>query len=399
MNVPTVEPAEVLRRADAVVIDLRSPGEFEEDHLPGALNVPLFDDAERALIGTLYKRSSADAAFEEGRRAAAGRIAGLVRDVADAIGWTPPAADLEERLVELTEGGIEALEAVLEARRAEHLPDAPVVLHCWRGGLRSRSVVAFLRALGLDRAVGLEGGYRAWRQLVREELARWNAPPVYVLRGLTGVGKTLALRELERIAGDCVVDLEALAGHRSSILGMVGLAPRTQKAFDTGLFARLGRLSGEAVVFEGESRKVGDVTLPERVWTALQGGTNLLLEAPIARRVEVLIEDYLSTPGSRDELRAQLPFIERRLGPVKWDGVLVGLLDERREDELVEQLLEHYYDPLYRHSEKGRTYAAHIEASDPRRAAEEIAAWIELRRSAARAPGPRAPERATRRES
>jgi tRNA 2-selenouridine synthase len=383
VNVPTADPAEVLAHAGAVVIDLRSPGEFALDHLPGAFNVPLFDDAERALIGTLYKQDSPDAAFAEGRRAAASRIAGLVREVAQAVAWTPPDADLEGRLVDLTEQGIGALEAALEAQRAARLPEAPVILHCWRGGLRSRSVVAFLRALGLDRAVGLEGGYRGWRRAVLDGLAEWRSPPTFVLRGLTGVGKTLVLRELERRRPEWVVDLEGLAGHRSSILGMVGLEPRTQKAFDSGLFARLARGFDGAVVFEGESRKVGDIILPVRVWDAIGGGTNLLLEAPIARRVQVLIDDYLATPGSRHELRAQLPFIEERLGPVKWKGVLVGLLDERCEAELVELLLEHYYDPLYRHSEKGRAYAARIDASDPRRAAAEIEAHIGPRASGA----------------
>jgi len=384
VNVPTVEPADVLRTG-ALVIDLRSPGEYAEDHLPGAVNVPLFDDAERALIGTLYKRASPGVAFEEGRRVALRRIAGLIEEIARVSDWTPPATDLEGRLLELTEQGIEALEAALETGRAERGPDVPVVLHCWRGGLRSRSVVAFLRALGLARAVGLEGGYRAWRREVVDGLARWSSPPAFVLRGLTGVGKTLVLRELERLHPDWVVDLEALAGHRSSILGMVGLEPCSQKAFDTGLFTQLSRAARDVVVFEGESRKVGDAVLPERVWSALQGGTNLLLEAPVARRVEVLIEDYLETSGSRDELRARLPFIERRLGPVKWNGRLVALLDEHREAELVELLLEHYYDPLYRHSEPGRTYAAHIDSTDPLLAAEEIAAWIEARASASAA--------------
>ncbi len=377
MNVPTVEAAAVFDRAASVVIDLRAPGEFAADHIPGAVNVPLFDDAERALIGTLYKRASPEAAFEQGRRAATRRIAGLVREVGRAAGWSAPFDDLEGRLAELTEGGIEALEATLETRRSERIPAAPVVLHCWRGGLRSRSVVAFLRALGFDRAVGLEGGYRAWRRVVLDGLEGWSTPPAFVLRGLTGVGKTLVLRELDRRRPGWVVDLEALAGHRSSILGMVGLEPRSQKAFDSGLFARLTRGFEGAAVFEGESRKVGDVVLPLSVWTAIQEGTNVLLETRAERRVQVLIDDYLATPGSRDELRAKLPFIERRLGATKWDGKLVDLLDRHAEAELVELLLEHYYDPLYRHSEKGRTCAHRIDSTDPLQAAREIERWIQ----------------------
>jgi tRNA 2-selenouridine synthase len=220
---------------------------------------------------------------------------------------------------------------------------------------------------------------------VLSELAGWRAPPTFVLRGLTGVGKTLVLRALERRQPGWTVDLEGLAGHRSSILGMVGLEPVSQKRFDSRLCARLARGFAGPAVFEGESRKVGDVTLPSAVWAALQGGTNALLEAPLERRVDVLIEDYLARAENRPALRAQLPFIEDRLGAGA-RGALVALLDGGRERELVRILLQRYYDPLYRHSERGRTYAARFDAGDPERAAREIAGWIDqtLRHSSAR---------------
>jgi len=377
--VPTVSPLAALDAMESggVVIDLRAPAEYALDHLPGASNVPLFDDAERALIGTLYRRESPAAAFEQGRRAARDRIAPLIEEVGELAGWSPPAGDYAGAVIDATEGGIGVLESQLAPRRAGRPPSRPVVLHCWRGGLRSRSVVAFLRALGLDRAVGMEGGYRGWRRAVLDGLEAWSPPPTAVIRGLTGVGKTLVLRELERLRPGWTVDLEGLAGHRSSILGMVGLQPRTQKAFDSGLFVRLRRRPRAPVVFEGESRKVGDVILPATVWDALQQGANVLLEAPVERRVQVLTEDYLASPESRDELRGQLPFIEQRLGRTKWRGRLVGLLDAGREGELVELLLRHYYDPLYRHSEQGREVALTIDSSDPAAAAARIAEWID----------------------
>ena len=205
------------------VIDLRSPSEHAEDHVPGAVNVPLFDDVERALIGTLYRVSSPQAAFEEGRRAARAGIGALVGAVAAAAGWSAPALDLPARVDGLTAGGFERLEGRLRAQPRAAAPPGAVVLHCWRGGLRSRSVIAFLRGLGLERAVGLTGGYKGWRARVRAELDGWQAPPAFVLRGFTGVGKTLVLRALEARRPGLTVDLEALAGHRSSILGMVCL--------------------------------------------------------------------------------------------------------------------------------------------------------------------------------
>jgi len=175
------------------------------------------------------------------------------------------------------------------------------------------------------------------------------------------------------------VDLEGLAGHRSSILGMVGLAPVTQKRFDSALAERLrGGLPG-LVVYEGESRKVGDAIIPSSVWESMRAGVSLELTASTSRRVAVLTEDYLARQENRGELRAQLPFIEARLGSARYAGALVGMLDSGREDELVELLLDLYYDPLYRHSEQSYAYAWSVDTGDPVRAAGEIATWIEER--------------------
>ena len=366
-----------LRRRELVVVDLRSPSEFARDHLPGARNAPLFDDVERRVIGTLYARRSPEEAFEEGRRRTLAGVGSLCASVAEAAGWEVPAADLAERVEHWTRGGLRGLEGRLVP---EPLPADPppgtVVLHCWRGGLRSRSVLALVRGLGLERAVGLAGGYKAWRGYVRAELAAWRPPPAFVLRGWTGVGKTLVLRALERLRPGWTLDLEGLAGHRSSILGMVGLEPCSQKAFETRLVQRLWSGLAGHVVLEGESRKVGDVILPPAVWRALQGGTNLWLEAPLARRVEVLVEDYLAAEANREELARQLPFLEQRLGQ-RWRGELTGLLEAGREHELVEVLLARYYDPRYAHSERGRRNAASFDATDPEACAAELAAWIE----------------------
>ena len=374
--VPTASVAEVLDLEEALVVDLRSPTEHARDHVPGAVNVPLFDDDERALIGTLYARVSPDAAFEEGRRRALARIAALVAEVARHAGWEAPEVDLAERVQGLTEGGIRRVEGRLVGRPAERLAPRPVVLHCWRGGLRSRSVVALLRELGYEEAVGLEGGYKEYRRAVVARLDAWEAPPTFVLRGLTGVGKTLVLREIERLRPGWTLDLEGLAGHRSSILGMVGLAPCSQKTFESRLLARLERGFPGPCVVEGESRKVGDAVLPASVWRALQGGTSVELRAGTERRVEVLVEDYLAREENRAELRARLPFLEQRLGP-RWAGTLVELLDARRDEDLVRVLLERYYDPLYRRSEKGRRIAATLDATDPAAAAARAVGWIE----------------------
>ncbi|NOT30904.1 MAG: tRNA 2-selenouridine(34) synthase MnmH [Planctomycetes bacterium] len=393
LPVPMASAAAVLDRRPRHLIDLRSPAEFTADHLPGAVNVPLFDDLERALIGTLYARKSPESAFEEARVRTRAKIAVFAAEIAERCGWELPVLDLEQRVEHLTAFGIARLERELASDPAEPTPDS-VVLYCWRGGLRSRSVVTLLRGLGREEVLGIEGGYRAYRQQVRGRIEAWCAPRSFVLRGLTGVGKTLVLRELARLRPEWVLDLEGMAGHRSSILGMVGLEPASQKLFESRLAERIGRDFGGTCVIEGESRKVGDLILPEPVWRALDGGVALELTAQPARRVRVLLEDYLVSPESRAELACQLPFIETRLGS-RWNGELVAMLASGREAELVELLLQRYYDPLYGHSERGRRYAASFDSTHPRVAATEIVRWIERQLASARTLAPAAGARSS----
>ena len=380
-SVPMMTIERALAVEDLLVIDLRSPAEFAVDHLPGAHNVPLFGDVDRALIGLLYKQFSPSAAFAEGRAALAGRIEELTAEIAELVGWELPRADLRARLLAATEDGIEKLESALEAQVTQSPPARPVLLHCWRGGLRSRSVVSFLRGLGLDRAIGLTSGYKAWRRHALDTISAFDVEgpprtPAFVLRGLTGVGKTLVLRELERQCPGWTFDLEAQAGHRSSLLGMVGLEPVSQKGFETRIAQRLLAGFPGPVVFEGESRKVGDVVIPAPVWSAMKGALSIELTAPTDVRVRVLSDDYMADESSWPKLREQLAAVEARM---ERRAPLVQLFDERRTDELVEVLLERYYDPLYRHSESKYSYSTSIDSSDPERAAREIAEWIRRR--------------------
>jgi len=360
----------------AAFIDLRSPSEFENDHIPGAINVPLFDDMTRAFVGLLYRQFSPEAAFQEGRATVAQGIAELVRDVARVIEWDVSTEDLAERVIAMTSGGVERMERAFEPTIVDRAPSHPVVFSCARGGLRSRSVVALMRAIGLDRAVGLEGGYRAYRSRVMTGLESWTPPRrVVSLRGLTGVGKTLVLRAIEELRPGWTLDLEGIAGHRSSLLGMVGLRPVSQKAFESGLLARAGvGYPGGVLVVEGESRKVGDVVIPARIWESMRAATNVEITASTERRVAVLSEDYLADPASRPKLREQLLTVGERM-----DGQpdLAGLLDRDEITELVEVLLERYYDPLYRRSEEGKEYALRVTAETAEAAAREVVGWIE----------------------
>jgi tRNA 2-selenouridine synthase len=375
--IPRLTAREMANARPALVVDLRSPSEFAEDHVPGAVNVPLFDDVQRALVGTLYRQVSPSAAFDEGRAIVRSKIRDMVGEISRVTHWSPRADDVEARVERMTSGGYDQMAAALMSVPSGETPNAPIVMHCWRGGLRSRSVIGLVRALGLDRATMLVGGYKGYRAFVNEELGCCTLPQAIVLRGLTGVGKTLVLREIERLRHGSTLDLEFFAGHRSSLLGMVGLKPCSQKTFESRLCERITRGFGDFVIMEGESRKVGDAIVPNRVWSALTGGVSVHVDAALDRRVEVLCRDYLADDASRAELRARLPHVEERLTRATDAPSLVSMLDAGSERELVELLLERYYDPLYRHSQKGLDFAARFDASDPTRAAREILAWVD----------------------
>lgn len=382
-GVPAIAPRAALAARDALLIDLRAPVEYGEDHLEGAHNVPLFDDVERALVGTLYARQSPEKAFEAARELVLEHVGGLVRRIEELAGWKADGRDLRAAVESITAGGIAELERRVASRAIAELPGRAVVLHCWRGGLRSRSVATLVRALGLERAVVIEGGYKACRAEIVRSLEAFRAPETFVLHGLTGVGKTLVLRELERLRPGWTIDLEALAQHRSSVLGGAGLAPVSQRRFESALARRIeGGLAGP-LVLEGESRKVGNVIVPGPLWRALEGGVSLELVAPLERRIDVLVADYLALPGSRAELVEGLEFLETKLDS-KGREPLVRLLETGRERELVALLLERWYDPRYRHSEQGRRHLARFEASDPAACARAIAGWIEERAALAR---------------
>lgn len=334
MSIPrlTYDEARLLRGARWV--DLRSPSEHARDAIPGAVNVPLFDDAERALIGTLYKQVSPEAAYAQGLALVTPRLEELV----EAVNTVPH-----------TTGGIRPM--VCGTVLGDAARDAGLVLYCWRGGMRSRSVAELMRGRGRRVSV-LDGGYKSYRSWVMLRLAAWPPPgpsPFVMISGATGTGKTLLLQELEAAAPGSTLDLEACAGHRSSILGAVGRRPASQPAFESRIAARLDRLGAPPWFVEAESRKVGDAIVPDALWRAMRSGHVVELSAEPATRVRILVEDYLASPGAAEQIGARLPFLENRLGPT-WSGRLLALHAAGRFDEVAALLLEHYYDPLYRHS-------------------------------------------------
>jgi tRNA 2-selenouridine synthase len=293
-------------------IDVRSPGEFAEDHVPGAINLPVLDDAERTLVGTIYVQTSAFDARKVGAAIVARNVAGIV-----------------ERFV-----------------RDKPREWAPLV-YCWRGGQRSRALVHVLSEIGF-RAVQLDGGYRAYRRHVVAMLAQWPRQFRYrVICGLTGSGKS---RLIEAIAaeGGQVLDLERLARHRGSLLGDIPGAPQpTQKAFESAIFDALGTFDPARPVFvESESRRIGRLQVPEALLDAMRASACIRLETPQPLRVTMLEADYGHLAQDATLLEAQLAPLARLHGKaavVRWTEMRSRGLAR----ELAADLLESHYDPSY----------------------------------------------------
>lgn len=304
-----------LRRRGALLVDVRSPAEFDETTIPGAINVPIFSNAERAEIGTLYK--------QVGRK------------------------DARRRGIEIVSPRIPHILAQIEQARDPNSP--PAVIFCWRGGQRSLAISTFLNLAGIP-AWQLTGGHKAFRRYLANYFQQTDFGRVLVVRGLTGVGKTQLLHRLQQ-EGYPVVDLEGLANHRGSAFGGLGMGdqPR-QKLFEARLWAQLEQNTDAGyLVTEGESRHIGRLIVPPRFHAAMQEQVSIWVEAPIDYRVKVILDDY----PARDDLSATfeppIRALKERLGKAAIADLL-DLLNQKRWPELARRLMIDYYDPLYMHS-------------------------------------------------
>lgn len=297
-----------------VWIDVRSEGEFAESRIPEAINVPLFNDSERAQVGTVYKQVGPVEARELGLQIASAKLPQLVQAIQEAA-----------------EGG------------------QPVV-YCWRGGMRSKSITTILDLMGME-ALRLEGGYRAYREYVQRRLTEYHVQPrAVVLHGMTGVGKTEILRSLQS-EGVPVLDLEGLAGHKGSAFGSISEHPRNQRMFDSLLLEALDSLQDQAFfLMEAESKRIGRVQMPDFLLNTKEKGLHLLLEAPLEIRVERTLKQYMAgDPEFADKLRRALESIQKAFTPDQREW-LQEKTEARHYHELVRFLLVEYYDPRYRHA-------------------------------------------------
>lgn len=325
---------------DPLIIDVRTPAEFEEDHVPGAINLPVLSNDARDVVGTIYHQESQFKA----RRIGAQKICRNVPGIIDAI---------EQR------------------RRNEQ----PLLLYCWRGGLRSESLAIILKKIGYP-VYRIKGGYKAYRHHVLEyfEDRNWNRR-ILTIYGLTGAGKTRLLKRLDKQEHP-VLNLEEAAGHRGSVFGDVGKAPQpSQKTFESSLFHQL-QMNETPIVTEGESRRIGRREIPGPLFDALRDPPRIWLETSMQQRVENIVRDY-DIQAERSTLTNRLEQLTDRLGA----STVQQLQKDLRNDHVrsvVRSLLEQYYDPAYRSScPDPSEYTRVLDGNQPEQAVQQLTSMLE----------------------
>ncbi len=308
------------------IIDVRSAGEFVTGTIPGAINIPLFDEDERGVIGTIY------------RQGGHGGHGGHARAVDQGFEY------VEKRLATL----------VASFQPFQH---QPLAICCARGGMRSLSVVNLLAQAGFA-ACQLKGGYKEYRRNVLDCLESFQ-PRLIVIHGLTGTGKTRILQRLKR-----AIDLEDLAGHRSSLFGGLDRQPSNQRTFESRLAETIASLGEEPYFIEGESRKIGRVFIPKPLAQAMKQAVLVNIHCSLETRIIRIIEDY---PVTDDKILQQMDAILRSLKQkmgVEQVERMCGLLRAGKLPELVRILLLEYYDKRYGKSMSEYQFSLDISAED-----------------------------------
>lgn len=344
MPVESVDIAGFLKLCrDTPVIDVRSPSEFRHAHIPGAVNVPLFTDEERSEIGTLYKRKGRETAVMRGLDFFGPRMKDLIQKVS----------------------GV----AVENSKtRGSDTLGRRVLIHCWRGGMRSASVAWLLDLYGFD-AITLSGGYKTYRSWV---LRSFENPYIFkVLGGYTGSNKTMILRHMREQYGAAVLDLEGLASHRGSAFGSLGLdAQPSQEMFENLLADSLFELTGATsqvtrdetvtehattvVWMEDESQRIGKVIIPKSLWERMRTQPVVFLDVPFHDRLENICREYGSF--EKDQLVAAITRIRKRLGGLEAKNAIGSIIEDDVGTSF--EILLRYYDKTYEKSLLNRPESA-----------------------------------------
>ena len=306
----------------SIIIDVRSPAEYEHAHIPGALNLPLFDNDERAMIGTTYKKQSREAAIKAGLPLFGNKMLPMIETVES---W------------------------MAAAQKENHLTKPTLYVHCWRGGMRSAAVAWLLDLYGY-KVIQLTGGYKAYRNWVLEQFT--IAYPLKVLGGYTGSGKTEILHALQE-KNYSVIDLEGLAHHKGSAFGAIGqLAQPSQEMFENILAKKLWEVNKnkKPIWIEDESQRIGTVLIPTPLFHLMRNSTCYFMTIPFEQRLLFILEGY----GKFDaqSLIEATERIQKRLGGLETKNAVEHIMQGELKEAF--SILLKYYDKWYEKNAKNQ---------------------------------------------
>jgi tRNA 2-selenouridine synthase len=301
-----IEAHQISELTDALkIIDVRSPKEFSQGHIPGAYNLPLFSNEERALVGTCYKQKGKEPAIKIGLEIVGPKMASFIED----------------------------------AQKIS--PNKQILVHCWRGGMRSSSMAWLLELTGFDVSI-LKGGYKAYRNFA---LAIFNEDyKLKILGGKTGSGKTQLLHQMNKL-GIQIIDLEAIAHHKGSAFGKIGHdAQPTSEQFENNLAMALQTLNAKKEIWlEDESKGIGKCFIPMNFWQKMRLAPLFVVSINDEKRIENLLKDYGN--ANKEELAEPIKNLEKRLGNEKMKEALKNL--EEGDLKAVTKIMLYYYDKTY----------------------------------------------------
>lgn len=323
-------------------IDVRSSGEFAEGAIPGAVNIPILDDEERRIVGTAYKQLSKN----EARRLGVEFV-------------SPKLLSMFDKILELKK-------------------EYPyLVVYCARGGYRSTAFASIFSAIGIN-LFKLADGYKGYRKYISEAIPEINENVKYiVVHGNTGVGKTDILIELKNMGYD-ILDLEAAANHRGSLLGSIGIGEcNTQKSFEANIFEQLDKIKSKYVFIEAESKKIGKVVIPDCIFSKMKSGLHIFIDADLNYRAKSLKKDYVLNENWIEESINTIESLRRYISNEKVD-YLQSILKQAKFEEVAKELMINYYDPMYMNKANEYEYSAKFRAEiSAVKTAEEINKWFE----------------------
>lgn len=326
----------IFLKEEFILIDVRSPGEYKSETIPGAINLPIFNDEERKIVGTAYKKENKEKAKSLGIKFISKKLPVLYEQI----------SKLNKKYKNL-------------------------IFFCARGGYRSSSIVSLLDSIDIH-TIKLDNGYKGYRNYINETLPLIIKDlQLIVLYGNTGTGKTEILKHLES-QGMNVLDLEEAANHRGSTLGSVGLGEQTtQKMFESLIYKALKERKGNLIFVEGESRRIGKDVIPEYIFNKMKEGIHINIKSKLEYRIETILKDYVH--GTDEELIDSLNHLRRHLGNDNID-LYINLIKEDNYEKVIKELMLNYYDPLYENNT--RNFVRTFHNYNHKDTAKNIIQWV-----------------------